>query len=251
MNNEYDVNEYLNRLTGQKADLLRFRGNFGDAVIHQGTKQIIKKSKINTKIIKHNDRPENEILIVDGGGNLVDYYSDVSNFIIKNGDFYSKIIILPHTIFGEKALYAMRLVEKKLTVFCRERISLDFVAQNIKSELYLWHDNAFEVNLVDYSNDIKKKSKLKAFRTDVESTLKRKPFFNRDLSQEGNINSDIAEFVNTIANYKSIHTDRLHIAITGALLGFQVMLYPNSYYKNKAIYEYSLIKFKNVKFALL
>jgi hypothetical protein len=49
---------------------------------------------------------------------------------------------------------------------------------------------------------------------------------------------------------KRVVTDRLHIAIAGALLGLEVELHPNSYYKNRAVYDYSLRRFSNVRFAM-
>ncbi len=39
---------------------------------------------------------------------------------------------------------------------------------------------------------------------------------------------------------------KIHIAAT--LLGEKVKLFPNSYYKNKAVFEYSLKRFSNVDF---
>jgi exopolysaccharide biosynthesis predicted pyruvyltransferase EpsI len=48
--------------------------------------------------------------------------------------------------------------------------------------------------------------------------------------------------------YKKIDTDRLHVAIGATLLEKKVTLFPNSYYKNKAVYDYSLRKFPNISF---
>ena len=37
-----------------------------------------------------------------------------------------------------------------------------------------------------------------------------------------------------------LRTNRLHVAIAGGLLGKPVEFYPNSYFKNEAIYRFSL-----------
>lgn len=51
-----------------------------------------------------------------------------------------------------------------------------------------------------------------------------------------------------VARFSVIHTDRTHGAIAGALMGREVHLYPNAYFKNRAIYEHSLHHFPHVSF---
>ena len=43
-----------------------------------------------------------------------------------------------------------------------------------------------------------------------------------------------------LSMYDEINTNRLHVCIAGAILGKRVNLYANNYYKNRAVYEYSL-----------
>ena len=86
------------------------------------------------------------------------------------------------------------------------------------------------------------------FRTDVESIFEKIPDNNMDLSNlyEGaTTNKDICYFtvgrlMQFINKFEIINTDRLHICIAAALLGKKVNFYSNSYFKCKAIYEYSL-----------
>ena len=96
---------------------------------------------------------------------------------------------------------------------------------------------------------------LHAFRTDCEATARRLPKHNYDLS--------VAFAYGTTATYpvllacvhllrlvgacRQLRTDRLHIAIAGALLGREVLFYANNYYKNQAIYDFSMqARFPNV-----
>ena len=52
-----------------------------------------------------------------------------------------------------------------------------------------------------------------------------------------------------ISKYKVVNTNRLHGGIASSLLQKTVNLYPNSYWKNKAVYEYSLKdKYPKTKF---
>jgi exopolysaccharide biosynthesis predicted pyruvyltransferase EpsI len=55
-------------------------------------------------------------------------------------------------------------------------------------------------------------------------------------------------FLRTIDHFDSVRTDRLHVAVAGALLGKDVEIYPNSYYKNRAMYEFSLSRYAHVRF---
>lgn len=89
---------------------------------------------------------------------------------------------------------------------------------------------------------------LNCFRTDVEASGVARPADNFDLSKLFELGSETREasrasaalFIDAIKLFKNIRTDRLHCAITAALLGKQVEFYPNSYFKNLAVYEYTL-----------
>ena len=98
------------------------------------------------------------------------------------------------------------------------------------------------------------KGLLRCFRMDGEKTDARLPVDNIDLSAilaygktKEIINYSIALLVSNqmlrfINRYVKIETNRLHVAIAAALLGKDVFLYKNNYYKNEAVYEYSLGK---------
>jgi len=89
---------------------------------------------------------------------------------------------------------------------------------------------------------------LNAFRTDEERTDINIPDDNIDISLPPSVrlnHETIAEInsrllLMTIDHFKEIRTNRLHIAIAGALLGKEVFLYPNNYFKNEAVYNSSL-----------
>lgn len=90
---------------------------------------------------------------------------------------------------------------------------------------------------------------LNSFRTDFdEKTDLRLPKDNFDISSKyfaivytPKISLSIAfQIFNYLNNFDIINTNRLHLAISGAILGKSVNLYPNSYWKNEAVYFYSL-----------
>lgn len=93
------------------------------------------------------------------------------------------------------------------------------------------------------------------FRDDVEKALTTTPEDNVDLSkmyEYGTRNKEICLYTTSrlmsfIDKFSVINTDRLHICIAAALLGKTVNFYTNSYFKCRAVYEFSLREsYKNV-----
>lgn len=86
------------------------------------------------------------------------------------------------------------------------------------------------------------------FRVDVEATREELPPNNADLSkiyEHGTRNKSLVNYTTTrlmryINRFSAVRTDRLHICIAAALLNKEVEFYPNSYFKCKAVFEYSL-----------
>lgn len=230
-------------------DYLRFPGNYGDALIWHGSVIALGRASIEYRTIECDDAPEADVLIVDGGGNLIDLYSDVSNFLNQHGRYYTKVIILPHTVTGAGPLATLRRLGSKLTIFCRDRVSWLNVSMSApKATCYLWHDCAFYLELHRDNSVQSGKSHLDAFRTDIEATLTRYPNNNRDLSVEGYALSPLEPLLDVLSQYTTIATDRLHVAIAATLIGCDVELYGNSYFKNKAVFDYSLKQRANIVF---
>jgi exopolysaccharide biosynthesis predicted pyruvyltransferase EpsI len=188
----------------------------------------------------------NDVLFIDGGGNFVDYYSDIKDFLIKKPNLYKEIVILPHTIFGNEQIDILNNLFGNITVFCREKVSFKFLKEKFANgNVYLWHDCAFYNNFQKNPNG---QGVLNAFREDKESVIENTPKSNHDISYNGYATKPLNEFVDYLNKYEEVNTDRLHVAICGVLLGKKVNLFPNSYYKNKAVFDYSLYKFPNISF---
>lgn len=96
---------------------------------------------------------------------------------------------------------------------------------------------------------------LHAFRIDQERTWSKLPWANIDVSrllkcknlspvQAAYTTQMMFRFIN---GYREVRTDRLHVAIAAALLGKQVKMYANNYYKCEAVYKASFEgRFPNV-----
>ncbi len=243
---EFDLKKYLARYKNSNIDFFRFPGNYGDSFIWHGTKALLSSLNISEQYVDISSSKHNDVLFIDGGGNLVDYYSDVRKFLGKKSFLYNEIVILPHTIFGERQIKVLNDISSKLTVFCREKVSAKFLEDKLtRGKVYLWHDCAFYNT---FSLTLTGKGILNSFRSDKESILRTLPESNIDLSHDGYATKPLNELINILQKYEQVNTDRLHIAIGATLLGKQVRLFPNSYYKNKAVFDYSLKRFSNVSF---
>ena len=89
---------------------------------------------------------------------------------------------------------------------------------------------------------------LHAFRTDGEQTGIPVPIDNLDLSRLFYYGMRGADVCHTTAlhllryldTFAEVRTNRLHLAISAAVLGKRVQFQSNSYFKNRAVYEYSM-----------
>lgn len=97
---------------------------------------------------------------------------------------------------------------------------------------------------------------LFCYRTDGEKTDIALPDSNIDLSEVfkfGVETKDVAylsarSLLNFLARFRTVHTNRLHVAISSALLGLDVRFHSNDYYKCRAVYEQSMReRFPNVR----
>ena len=98
---ELDLKKYLLQFSDSKVDFYRFPGNYGDSLIYHGTKTLLDELNIGIDLVEIDSDVINDILFIDGGGNFVDEYDDVYNFLVKKHRMYKKIVLLPHTIRGE------------------------------------------------------------------------------------------------------------------------------------------------------
>ncbi|MGF1483754.1 MAG: polysaccharide pyruvyl transferase family protein [Opitutales bacterium] len=90
--------------------------------------------------------------------------------------------------------------------------------------------------------------KLFCFRTDKEQPEGTLPENNIDLSvvygyhvaPEAAARMSVSALLRHIDAFQEVHTNRLHVAIAAGLLGKQVFMSGNNYFKNRAVFEFSL-----------
>jgi len=282
--NEIDIQQILERHKGQEICYCPNPGNAGDALIAHSTYNLFLNYKIRCSIIGLTDIVKGKSVFYGGGGNLrvtrsmghrplsalklllegkikssirvlVKRKASI-RFLRNNIKQNKEIIILPYTINAFEGFF--RTVPPNMRIMCREKLSYQFVHNIIpnKKNVYLSKDLAFYLDLRSLQQ--KGSGTLNCFRTDkAEKTNIRLPKDNIDLSRHfgsGKWNNESMTsrisylFIKHINQYEHINTNRLHVAIAGGLLGKKVNLYANAYYKNQAVYEYSMRKMGNVKF---
>ncbi len=249
-------------------------GNAGDALIDSGTFSGFDKNKIIPRFFMTGEITDNTVLVYAGGGNLVSYYATARKIISKYHNKVKALIILPHTINGHSDL--LKELGSNCHIFCREQVSYNYVKETArKSNVYLHEDLALSIDVARFMKYTKyskaffrlyykkilalkvKKNpvgrELICFRKDIEAMTKAAHsidvphYFIFDYYTDANILNSISLFLLRYLNhYKVVRTNRLHVCIASALLGKKVCFYPNSYYKNKAVYEFSLVKYPNI-----
>lgn len=257
-----NMRDFLSSYSNKKVYFVSNPGNAGDAFIAYSTYCLFNRLNIHYQIIN----PEkdmfiaNETIFFSGGGNLVEgkydhLYKKLKKYVNNN-----ICIILPHTFFGYRDL--VQETHRNLTIICREKVSYELCRLNgaNKDNLFLSDDMAFYLPQDELSEFIMKgDGRAYCLRTDGESS---KTQYIRDCNKDisfswnGELwhNFLLSKYVTySLASYLSkfdeVETDRLHISILAAMLNKKVIMYPNNYYKNRAIYENSMAqKYENVGF---
>lgn len=221
-------------------------GNWGDAMIRYGTVKFLADYGIDSHEMPTPPRRSSWLWAYLRGGTVIYGGSGGWNTLYGNQlegwvDRLRKrfhVIVLPST-------YAQGYSIPNTSFFSRDK----FESLSHVPVASFCHDMAFYLN-GKLSSHAPMAEIGYFFRTDSESSRQFEVSrSNRDLSAEGDQYSPLESFCDGIGEFSVIHTDRLHIGIVGAILGREVHLYPNSYFKNRAVYQSSIApNFSNVTF---
>ena len=250
----------LQSLSGEHVHFFPKSGNAGDGFIAHATYALFESHGIRFTAHHQTETVEGGVVVVGGGGNLVEgRYDDVAD-LIRRHENVDRVILLPHTIAGFADVLSR--THRNLTVFCREPVSYQLALMNGASEknTHLSHDVTFFLDDSHFSRHFRDGSgALLAFRTDGESTGRfpvRDGNIDISMSWNGDLwtSADFCELATNsmaafVAPFETVQTDRLHVSILSAFLKKKVFLLPNAYYKNRAVFEHSMkSRFPNVTF---
>lgn len=238
-------------------------GNLGDGLIALGTLDLFEDLGWSPKCIEGRSKETfsgyNYIVMGGGGGwvkGLWETYLEQTITFLQNG---GQLLILPTSFFGfgsEFVPYA-----DQVTIFCREQQSYEELLRQGMPEdrIFVCSDMAFYTKEKHFS-DLEIEGEypvLQIFRLDEEGGRKTPPRTSVDLPllfndvQWTSIEQCVKPLrvvAGLISQFECVETDRLHMAVLAALLGRTVRLEPSSYFKIKAIFEYTLHRFPTVSF---
>ncbi|WP_263810416.1 polysaccharide pyruvyl transferase family protein [Salinibacter pepae] len=142
------VKQLLKNIQGEKVWYCPNPGNAGDALIAEGTFQMLERLNIKYNTI-HKDQNVNlkgEVVIYGGGGSFTTRYGHVKQFIEKHRGQAKRIIVLPQSIQGNKNfIYSLG---GNVDIFARERYSYEHAKKSSKNaNVYIDQDMALNIDV--------------------------------------------------------------------------------------------------------
>lgn len=210
-------------------------GNAGDAVITMATPGWIADLEL-----------EEDTTIFKGGG--LGHHANLYR-LLESLPRDQRLIVAPTSL--DETAAGILAGFHNAHVHCRGEVSLG-IARRHGLSCELAHDLAFRI---DYSpwRDLPAEGTLHCFRGDVESATNFRPADNDDISlmeheawTPENCAGAAQRFISTIAGYRTIHTDRLHVGIVAGMLGRETHLYTGVDHKIPEVHAHSLAQLENV-----
>lgn len=205
-------------LRGRRVGYVRMPGNVGDAVIEAATLQLFAHFGVDWRHATLEGDPADEYVIA-GGGNMGPHYAAcraVRRRALATG---LPVTVLPQSFTGRED-------EPYARVFVRGRASLRLYPRGVLAP-------NLALGLAWDTPAPPRFSEGVWLRRDAEARF-------RDAPGSGDPIAGCRswqEYLGRAADYAHVVTDRLHFAVAGLIGGRQVTLVPNSYHKNRAIYE--------------
>lgn len=228
--------------SNKRVGYLRLYGNWGDSLIEKACFELFRDFNIEVRIINPEIvkiDPKNldgiDTVLMPGGGSYGFLYKHNYELRTKLCElFNNQIVFLPQSMTDD-------LDKNPYTkVWLREAQSFEKCSRPKD----ICHDLAFYLTFDAYKN-IKPYFKAGFLCREDEEAAGKRPF---NLGDPVKICRSVDEYIKLAASFEEIITDRIHFAIIAAKLGRKVHLFAGNYYKNKAIYEFSLRVFPNVTF---
>ena len=216
-------------LIGQKVAFVGNPGKVGDQLIADATMQLFRRFNINFQIANRIPfQPDQSILawadhiVYGGGGSMGPRYRPIYNLRQSLLGYGKPVTVFPQSFFLEKEEGPFH------RVWVRERKSLEFCADALLApDLALGFSLPFQLESPFFEEGV-------FLRKDTEST----PLdYRRSMGDPYLLCKSIEELFTLVAQFKTIYTNRLHFAIAGLIAKREVILLPNSYFKNEAIFK--------------
>ncbi len=223
-------------------------GNWGDSIIREGAerffqhygfkyhtvivKEVMKKRTTMEAEIAKTGHPA-PVVVCNGNGAFCRHY-DTPQITAQLTRHFQTAVMLPSTVDMDLGQLTFA---PEMHFFVRDR----FESQARLPDVPFCHDMAFFLKL---SAPEPRKEVGYFLRQDREAPNGLVvPRGNYDVSKKGRIYTPIQGFVDAISPFKTVHTNRLHVGIVATLLGRETHIYPNDYFKIRAIFDSSISPF--------
>lgn len=135
-------------------------GNAGDSAIYFATTKVFEKLGINYKIeVDLSIDVKDKIVIIAGGGAMASEDSALTNFLRRALQSAKYIILLPHT--AKQIDSTLNSATGNLTIFCREKMTFNYLEQFKGVNRHLVHDIVFSFDAKAYTNLVGLKGLIK------------------------------------------------------------------------------------------
>ncbi len=217
------------------------RGNWGDGLINYGTRQLLDSNNVAYEECHKKDTLSalsrgdfsNSVVLIGGGGAWSRNFRLSREVTEQVAQQAHHVIVLPTT-------YDLPRLDGRfanITYFARDKQAS---ISNIDTAIFC-HDMAFYSDL-SVPEIPEKIWRIFAMRDDREGLGYGHHFrHNIDLSQLGDADYKfVSPLFNLVNNFRVISTDRMHLAIVGAMLGLRVNLIPGNYSKSRDVFYSSI-----------
>lgn len=231
-------------------------GNFGDQLIWMGAYRLAQLAGLDVRRVSYDEFmgvsiPADVAVYVHGGGGINPWCSGraITAFQKALASGSTIAILGPQSVHTDHAFLRGNLAgnleqasARRIAVFAREQVSYDALRGCFPGiEIHADHDTALNLSRADLDGPcLPRAFALHVIREDNESSA----ITYRDLLS---LSIDPTRFCRSFNQWIALHrsarcivTNRLHSAIAGAVLGKPTVLLPNSYHKNRSVWEYSL-----------
>ena len=205
------------------------RGNVGDTLIEFATLALLRKWQIPHEVIDEDRLDSGKLphhitqLFISGGGNMGDLYPHNQRIRELACSNNRPVIVLPQTFTNSNENTCR--YEK---VWVRESESIKLCpGAHLAPDMAMWLQLDARAGEARYSHGV-------FLREDAEGLF---PDHHASYGDPVSLGSNIATYLEQIVPYRHIITDRLHFAIAAMLMSRRVTLLPNSYFKNRSMWE--------------
>ena len=253
-------------------------GNAGDAAIASASAQLFRKISYDIKQSTAEKITAGSNIIIGGGGNFIEDYSDVKLILEKCLEKnVNQCVLLPHTIRRQEETLAA--LDNRFTLMCRDLSSyfhvckfapratallardivLDLNIQELEARVCglrhrvsLCFDTRWLKKVIRWKRALKRiqpdpTGTLTIFRSDGESAFSPPADRRFDLMAHYGVSKYGAgcdqvtmDIVRLLRTSSRVVTDRLHVSLLAATAGVMVCIVDNNYGKNYAVWDLAL-----------